>query len=232
VSKLVLTGVLSACLAASTPAVAAPFIEIGDAGNLPGTANTTDVVGPLTAILGNLSAPDPFDALLDVDMFRIYISDPGAFSASTVNSPGLLVDDPQLFLFNSAGIGVFMNDDDPSGLNGAQSALGPLPLGFLQGVYVLAIGWWDNEPVSAIDDLIFDPVLGVSPDPVAGWNNDVLQRVDSPTGYQIDLTGALPATAVPEPATITMTALGLAGVLLRPRRQSTRRRPSDLTTRD
>ena len=217
-TKPVVAGVVCACLLASTPA-AASFIEIGDAGNLPSSANMTDGVGSLTTILGNLSAPDPFDAVMDVDMFGIYISDPTAFTASTVGAPGFYVDDPQLFLFTSAGIGVFMNDDDPSGLNGSQSALGALPFGFLAGLYFLAIGWWDNEPVSGIFDLIFDAAtsLAVSPDPVASWNSNVLLRIDVPTSYEISLTGALPSTAIPEPATITLALLGAAALVARQR---------------
>jgi hypothetical protein len=104
-----------------------------------------------------------------------------------------------------------MNDDDPSGLNGSQSALGPLPGGFGAGMYFLAIGWFDNEPLSALGALIFDAIT--SPDPVASWNNDVLQRIDSPTAYQINLAGT--AAAVPEPATLTLTAFGLGAALVR-----------------
>jgi hypothetical protein len=226
VSKPLSAGVLCVCLLTTTPA-AASFIEIGDAGDLPATANMTGGVGPLTTILGNLTAADPFDAVLDVDMFGIYISDPAAFSASTVAAVGMNVDDPQLFLFTSTGVGVLMNDDDPSGMSGAQSAIGALPLGFLAGLYFLAIGWWDNEPVSALFDLIFDATtsLPAVSDPVAGWNLDVLLRIDVPTAYEIDLTGALPSTAIPEPALMTMALVGAAALL---RRQRARRRKTSL----
>jgi hypothetical protein len=220
VSKRVLVLVLGGCLAAGAPAAATPFLEIGDAGDLPGTALLTDVNGQLDAIVGNLTAPDPNDAVFDIDMYRLQITDPVAFTASTVGSPGLNVDDPQLFLFTSAGLGVFMNDDDPSGLNGAQSALGPLPVGFGAGFYFLAIGWFNNEPLSAFGALIFDAIT--STDPVARWNNDVLQRIDSPTAYQINLTGTV--AAVPEPSTATLTALGLVAALRRRRRQRAERR--------
>ena len=220
VSKRVLHLVLGWCLAAGTPAAAAPFLEIGDAGDLPGTALLAVVNGQLDAILGNLSAPDPNDDVFDIDLYGLQITDPVAFSASTVGSPGLNVDDPQLFLFTSAGLGVFMNDDDPSSQNGSQSALGPLPVGFGAGMYFLAIGWFDNEPLSAFGALIFDAIT--SPDPVASWNNDVLQRIDSPTAYQINLTGTV--APVPEPSTVTLTALGIGGALWRRRRQRAERR--------
>jgi hypothetical protein len=219
VFKRILVVILGACLGASAPAAAAPFLEVGDAGNLPGTALTTDVSG-LDAILGNLSAQDPFDAVLDVDMYLLYITDPGGFSASTVGATGFNVEDPQLFLFTSTGAGVFMNDDDPSGLNGSQSALGALPLGFTPGFYFLAIGWFDNEPLSAIGALLFDASTGLAagPDPVVSWNNDVTLRLDVPTAYQINLAGAV--SAVPEPSTMTLTALGLAALVRRLRQRA------------
>jgi hypothetical protein len=227
VSKPLFVGVVCVFLLASTPA-AASFIEIGDAGHLTGTANMTDGAGPLTSILGNLMAPDPSDSIFDVDMFGIFISDPAIFAASTVGSPGLNVEDPQLFLFTSAGVGVFMNDDDPEGLNGSQSALGGLPFGFLSGLYYLAIGWWDNEPLSGGGDLIFDALtsLAVSPDPVADWNSNVLPIPDAPTAYEINLTGTLPSTAVAEPAEPvipTIVALCIAALFaqVRARRQPT-----------
>jgi hypothetical protein len=214
----VLVLVLAGCLFASTPA-AAGFIEVGDAGDLPGTALLTEGPGLLDALLGNLSSADPFEDALDIDMYGLYIADPAGFSASTVDSPGFNVSDPQLFLFTAGGIGVFMNDDDPSGLNGAQSALGALPLGFVPGLYYLAIGWFDNEPVSALGALIFDAI--VSADPVADWDDNVLQVPDLPTAYQINLTGA--AAAVPEPAALSLAVLGLAGALMRRMRGGARR---------
>jgi hypothetical protein len=218
VKKVFLPAALCAVLAASAPAAAVPFIEIGDAGD--GTATALVSVGssPLTSILGDLADLIGGDAF-DVDLFQILIVDPVGFSASTVNAPGFTVNDPQLFLFDAAGVGVFMNDDDPSGLNGAQSALGPLPGGFLAGLYFLGIGWWDNEPLDSLANYVFDPgapinalVTATSAEPLAGWDRNVLSRPDLETAYEIGLTGTAPA--VPEPGTLMLLSGGVAGFLL------------------
>jgi hypothetical protein len=202
-------------IALMAPTCVADFwFELGDAGRTLATANVMPVTsGTLDFIFGNLSAPDPFDSALDVDLYRIYIVDPLNFSAQTVSAPGLNVSDPQLFLFNDVGNGVYMNDDDESGLNGSQSLLpaghpfGPITAGY----YYLGIGWWNNEPWSAAGRIFAEtipfgtngPDLGAGGvDPLAGWSDDVLQRIDLETAYQIDLTGTV--SAVPEPATITL----------------------------
>jgi hypothetical protein len=224
VKHFLLPAVLGASLLAAGP-VAGDTIWVeglADAGDLPGTAQVTDGTGALTAILGNLDLPETIEDGLDIDLFKILILDPAGFSASTIGSA---VNDPQLFLFDAAGLGVFMNDDDPTGFNGSQSALGilpdgstgGLPGGFGPGIYFLAIGWFDNEPVDALSALLFsgevpDPIAG----PLAGWDNNVTQRVDLPTAYEITLTGTAPA--IPEPATMTLLGTGLAAAMLRRRR--------------
>ena len=161
---------------------------------------------------------DPFAAALDVgSVSRFAIVDPAGFRAFTVNAPGLNVGDPQLFLFDSSGLGVYMNDDDESGLNGSQSEL---PMGHRsdpswRGIYYLGIGWWDNEPFSA-SGLIFSTVnsLGTNGpdggagggDPLIGWDDNVLQRPDLETAYEIRLEGA--GFAVPEPGSFLTVLLG------------------------
>jgi hypothetical protein len=202
------------------------WIEAGDAGRELATANVT-VGAVLDSIFGSLSAPDPLDAAFDVDLYLINISDPLNFSASTVNAPGFYVSDPQLFLFSSAGLGVYMNDDDESGLNGSQSALpaghpfGPVTA----GLYYLGIGWFNNEPFSAGGPIFSSaspigtngPDVGLGgTDPLLGWDDNVLQRIDLETAYEIHLTGAV--AAVPEPATIAMVATVFAAFLVMLRR--------------
>jgi hypothetical protein len=207
------------------------WFEVGDAGQDLATANVTGGVGTLDTIFGNLSAPDPFDSALDVDLYAIYIANPATFSATTVNAPGFYVSDPQLFLFDVNGLGVYMNDDDESGLNGSQSRLpaghpfGPVSAGF----YYLGIGWWDNEPLSAGGE-IFSSVNGLGTngpdlgaggaDPLAGWDNNVLQRADLETAYEITLTGSL--VAVPEPGTAGLLVTVFAGLLAIRRRRAQR----------
>ena len=75
------------------------WTEVGDAGDLPGTAQTTVGVGltDLTDIFGTISSSS------DQDMYLINIDNPAAFSASTNNPQTTLsVDhDTQLFLFDA-----------------------------------------------------------------------------------------------------------------------------------
>ena len=192
-----------------------------DAGDLTSTAQSTTGGGALTSILGKLDVPFSFDDYLDIDLFKIFIDDVVSFSATTVENIPVNVSDPQLFLFNALGNGVFMNDDGVG--IGSQSALGPLPGGFGAGLYFLAIGWWDNEALDAANQLLFDSLTGLATaaGPLAGWNGDVLGRQDPPVDYEILLTGATP---VPEPVTLALFGAGLAAVFAR--RRSTSSRPA------
>jgi hypothetical protein len=205
------------------------WFEAGDAGRDLATANVMGGVGTLDTIFGNLSAPDPFESAFDVDLYRIYIANPISFSAATVNAPGFYVADPQLFLFDANGFGVYMNDDDESGLNGSQSRLpaghpfGPVSAGY----YYLGIGWWNNEPLSAGGE-IFSSINGLGTNgpgagganPLAGWDDNVLQRVDLETAYEITLTGSL--VAIPEPGTAGLLVTVSAGLFAIRRRRARR----------
>ncbi len=197
------------------PASAQVFTEIGDAGQTVQTGQNTGLVSgnPLNTILGTLGAPD------DVDLYRIQINTPSAFSATTVNAltaaSGL---DTQLYLFSLAGNGkaINANDDDSGGLT-LQSTLGPnLPNIVNPGVYYLAIATSGNEAVDAVNQLLFSPdspsTVTRTPNGSAGalasWDTTF---ADPGTGaYEIDLTGAF--TSVPEPGTWFAAALALLGV--------------------
>jgi hypothetical protein len=74
--------------------------ESGDAGSLPASAQKS--TGIPTLITGALQSA------ADEDVYRICLTGGGTFSASTVGSA--LVD-PQLFLFDASGRGVYGNDD-------------------------------------------------------------------------------------------------------------------------
>jgi hypothetical protein len=183
--------------------------------SLLGTAEITSSLDALVAIQGNLFV-DGFNDSLQVDLYRIYIYDPVSFSARTVDAPGFNVNDPQLFLFDAAGNGVYMNDDDESGLSGSQSMLeagdplSPVSAGF----YYLAIGWWDNEPLDALGQTIFNQFgFGTNgpsgAGPLDGWNGDVLQRPDLEAAYVIELTG-VGFESVPEPGSLLLLGSGVA----------------------
>ncbi|MFN0170450.1 MAG: DVUA0089 family protein [Bryobacteraceae bacterium] len=231
--KYLVRGAMSVFLLAGG-GVAAPFIEshLGDAGRTLATAQPVGGDGVLDTIYGTLDENAP-DTGRSVDLFLIGIFDTLGFSAATVDSPGLYVTDPQLFLFDSVGVGVYMNDDDESGTNASQSLLpaghllGPLSPGF----YYLGIGWFDNEPFSTGGRIFASsnptgtngPDLGAGgADPLIDWDENVTQRVDVETLYEIRLTGA---SFVPEPGTALLVAVPLALTALR-RRRRTRTKPS------
>ncbi|MDW8050946.1 MAG: DVUA0089 family protein [Armatimonadota bacterium] len=85
----------------------AQWTEVGDAGDLPETAQATgtDTNTPLPSISGSLAASD-------VDMFAIYIADPANFRAETNTTTTNF--DSQLWLFDVNGNGI-VHDDDSAG---------------------------------------------------------------------------------------------------------------------
>ena len=217
-AKLAFVPLLATVLALSSQAWGSVvWVETG-AGRLPPTAEIVDAPDTVDSIVGNLNE------LTEVDMYAVLLSDPPTFSARTLESP-FNVSDPQLFLFDSSGHGVYMNDDGDG--MGSQSFLEPgHPFGPTSpGLYYLAIGWWDNEPLSALG-LIFagdpgtngpDPIGGG--DPVESWNDDVLGRIDLPTAYQIELTGVGPFAQTPEPSSLALVGVALSISLIRARRR-------------
>jgi hypothetical protein len=201
--------------ATATASLAGPiYAEVADAGQTPGTAQTADsgTGGPLTTITGNIASSGNADA------YRIYISNPSAFSATTSGTPGTLTD-TQLFLFRENGVGLLGNDDGGAALRAV------LPVGSLSGAnapgwYLLAISGYDNDPVDSGGNLIFQsfpfpPVYGpIDGDAFVGFASG------GGTGtYTINLTGV---ANTPEPATLAVFGgIALAGALGYRRRKAT-----------
>lgn len=161
----------------------APYVEPGDAGDTPDTADRPAGSGPLAAIVGN------FDSVGDADVYLVQICDSGGFSASTV---GNTTQDTQLFLFNDQGVGVTFDDDAPGG--GLQSTI---TSAFVpgNGNYYLAVARYDNDPMDAGGQALWiDTPFGIErqPDGPGAANPWVdFDSVSTVTGgaYRITLTG-------------------------------------------
>ena len=220
---------VSVVLAWVSAVPALPWTETGDAGALPDTAQFTlgAGAGPLTSISGTLSATD----LTQEDMFVIQVTDPLAFSATTVGMVGTL-EDMQLFLFDAVGRGVYANDDAGpfTGRSTLPTDRPPGPL--TPGLYFLAISGFDRDPESSaglifpadIGPGVFEPNGLGSGAPISSWSGASSQF----GSYTILLTGAdpvplsVPPGGVPTPEPSTIILLGTfvsVGVIYARRRQ-------------
>lgn len=220
---LVATG-LALIVGPAAPSPAATLAET-DAGQLPATAQpaqgpTLDT--PLDAITGTI------DSNSDQDLFKIRITDPEGFSASTDN-PGTTVPDIMLYLFKEDGRGVLATDDfetrDKSKMPKGSLAGGE------SGVYLIGASVYYTTPTSKEGDIFELEMLGGTDTPIGaegpgrdspltGW--DVFPDPEEQTGsYRIELTGAT-FVAVPEPSSRLLIAAALASLaVLRPRARRT-----------
>ena len=223
--------ILAAALAATVLlpgfASAQVYTEINAGQTLPSAANTTTPAtgAALTTILGSLTS-------YDADVYQIYISAPGIFSASTANaltrngySDGGGELDTALFLFDSAGHAIATNDDEANGLHltSTLSSSNALLSNLAAGYYYLGISISGNEPVNSVNQLLFatgsytatrGPASGLNPTTLADFDGNTYDG--TPGVYQIDLTGVTfgPAAVagVPEPATWAMMLMGFGAI--------------------
>jgi hypothetical protein len=173
-------------------------------------ATAMDLTGAYpTEIVGALDGTDPSAA----SMFKISV-DPWNFSALTVFTGAFGIPDTVLSLFDSNGVGVYLNDDISDGNTMsclASASSSPCPASGIVlagGIYYLAISRSSNYPVyDVFGDEIFIPasftsVAGPSStNPIVGWDGFGPSPDFDLVNYQIDLTGT-----VPEPATWLLTA--------------------------
>ena len=193
------------------PAIAAPVVETPDAGDTLATAQDVRAFGFELQISGGLSnettSPDR------VDMYQVSHGNYPRFVASTAAGPGLL-DDPVLFLFNSSGVGVAM--DDESG--GFAQALIRLVSVLSQGDYFLAIAFAGMEAFDTNGASIFDTFGSgavSSLNPLASWGGSPFALDPAvPGSYQLSVLN------VDEPGTLVLVALALAAVGRVQRRRS------------
>ena len=170
---------------ATAPAMAQIWTEEGDAGDLPGNAQTPIGSGPLTAIIGSLSSS------ADADMYCVSVPDAGAFVATTC---GVTTFDTQLWLFAGDGLGLSFNDDDPAGCGLQSTVTGVfLPGG---GEYLIAITSYSNDALNAGGlEIWVDSPFNVERQPDgAGAGDPYIVSWDgagfSDGAYQIAFTGA------------------------------------------
>ncbi len=202
----------------SAGAVAAPitFTEsVGGTGFLPSTAAV--VAGGAhngLTILGNLVDGRGGNVPNVVDMYGFSVSQVGTYFFDTFGSD---IFDPQLFLFDSIGNGLYWNNDASITPSNTQSSFATT-LG--AGNYFIAFSFFGFDPDDGLNP-IFDTLftnegtaLAVS-GPVTQWTQAVLGTIWDRTAYSINIR-------VPEPGALALSlaALGLLAGFSR-RRQAT-----------
>lgn len=113
--------------------------EVGDAGDLPVTAQSTVGTGLLASIKGALGSPT------DVDMYCIKLPVVPPAGAPLVRLQCVAIHGPNVWLFDAAGNGVYTNE---SCLSGYKELLAPstsLPV----GTYYVAVSYYGVSPKSA-----------------------------------------------------------------------------------
>jgi hypothetical protein len=163
------------------------WIEQGDAGSLPDTAQPVTATGSVTILRGALQgspaiAGQPADF---EDMYRVIIAVPTAFHVRTDPGSGGGADfNTQLWVFAVNGLGILGNDDafDPGvGSNLFQFATDGSGAGILQpGEYLIAISGLLNRPTAGgLHIFNFATTTEISgPDgpggefPIDGWDTD------------------------------------------------------------
>jgi len=222
VLSLLAGGVAAAAFASNAHAVT--YVEAGDAGELPGTAQVAGLLPPLTEIDGTIGPLANGGAVPgDRDMYQFTLVAGGsvsvAFSVPVPGGPGNPQLNPALFLFDSTGKAIIA-EDDISIVDSAvafSTNLGP-------GTYNLLIAQGNTViPQSGVTDLFGNPPLvggAYAPTntllPVTGYRSSALTGGEAASthdvGYVITISAPGAGGAIPEPVTATMGGMGLAAL--------------------
>ncbi len=176
---------------------------------------------------------DPSSPIFQVDLYKIRINNFATFSAKTISSES--TDDTALYLFDSAGFGVYMNDDNATDSLSTLPALNAAPGPLSDGIYYLAValgGFIANDGSSGpvffdADPTSYSDVLGrtFGSRPLASWAPGFTSLQEPFFAYDILLTGATNGD-LPEPGSLALLMAGGIATWLARRRSNVAPSPS------
>ena len=190
----------------------------GDAGAFPGGAFQTQTGGFFDSITG-----DNGDG---IDSYLITVTDASSFFIQDIGG-----NDTQAFVWDTDGNALFANDDDPSGAFGFSFGFGN-PSTHTGNVIGAPADLADGDEIILSVGSFGDTALGAGPSGDAflddggdfaairaGSGEDFAGYAAGGTGaYNIQLTGAQFGSAIPEPTSFGILALGLGSVMFRRRK--------------
>jgi hypothetical protein len=134
-----LIAVVLFALASATGVRAQVWNEVGDAGDLIGTAQSTVGLGPLATINGSLGSAN------DVDLYCIKIPNVPPAGALLVGLQCVMMQGPNVWLFDASGNGVFATSTCVAG----NKAILATSTSLAPGTYYAAVGYNGMEPNSS-----------------------------------------------------------------------------------
>ena len=173
----------AALLVLATAGPAQAWNEIGDAGSLVATSQITVGTGSLTQINGNLASPT------DVDLYCVRLSSVAPAGLPIVSLQCVVIQGPNVWLFNAAGHGVFSNSTCSAGNKTILAPSVSLPV----GTYYVAVSYTGIDPQSAAGAIwLSAPPTQRAPDgpgaagPLTGWAG--VPNVQPINPYQVNLS--------------------------------------------